>query len=343
MIASADENSYRIALETVAADENVDGVIVIYITPLNKDPLVIARIVADISTKTEKPILGVFMSREQIFGAINMMEVKERVPSYMFPESAAKAMAALYEYSIINKKTFKKEKTYEVDLASIREIINNAVSEGRDFLEMDEVAKILDMMNIPQPGWRVVRDTSELKELALNFPVVVKAMAPGLIHKSDVGAVVLGVKTIDDLEDTMAKLKETLSNNGYSVNGYFIQEMAPKGMEVIVGEKRYSSGPLIMFGLGGVFVEVLKDVAFGVTPMSEDDAMEMIKSIKGYKLLKGYRGEPARDIEKVKDTVLRISYLTHTIKEIDEMDINPLIAYEKGVMAVDARIKVKKE
>ncbi len=346
MIASATEESYDVALRVVARDPGVDGIIVIYVTPINRDPLVIARVVADVSTETQKPILGVFMGRKQIFDAIHSMKVRERVPAFMFPESAARAMKALYDFSKYREKVFNPPPVFDdVNLGRIREIVESSVrGKGGGWLGPVDVAEVLDALRVPQPEWRFI--PSDLPDPpagllgGIRFPVAVKAVAEGVVHKSDVGGVALGVQDLEDVAGKMEEMKKRYAEMGYTVEGFFVQEMAESGKEVIIGAKRYPMGPLLMFGLGGVFVEILKDVSFGVYPLSEVDANEMITSIKGYPILVGARGEKGVDVNALRNVLLRISYLVGNVKEIEELDLNPVIAREKGCAVVDARIKV---
>ncbi len=226
------------------------------------------------------------------------------------------------------------------------EIIVNAINEGRKKLLEHEAMKLLELYNIPIARYGFARDEEEAVKIAkdIGYPVVLKIVSPDISHKTDVGGVVVGVKNDEEVKDAFRKILSNVKNAtpNARISGILIQEMAKPGfLEVIVGATRDPIfGPVVMFGLGGIFVEVLKDVSFRVAPLMPEDADEMIREIKSYRILEGYRGMPPRDIEAVKDIILKVSKLMLELEKVQDIDLNPIMLYAKGEGAkvVDARV-----
>jgi acetyl-CoA synthetase (ADP-forming) len=198
-------------------------------------------------------------------------------------------------------------------------------------------------IGIPITNFELAKNESEALEFAetIGFPVVLKIVSPDILHKSDVGGVVVGIKNTEEVKDAYGKILENVEKNAPKarIEGIMVQEMAPSGTEVIVGcTKDPQFGPAIMFGLGGIFVEVLKDVTFRIAPITEDEAAEMISEVKAYPLLKGYRNTPPADLKAIVKILLSTSKLVMDHMEIKELDLNPIIVYEKGAKTVDVRI-----
>ncbi len=196
---------------------------------------------------------------------------------------------------------------------------------------------------IPVTKFELAKSEDEAVKFAkaIGFPTVLKIVSPDIIHKSDIGGVILSLKNAEDVRKGYNSILQNVRKHDPKarIAGILVQEMAPPSTEVIVGAiKDPQFGPAIMFGLGGVFVEVLKDVTFRVAPISEDDACEMISGVKAYPLLKGYRNTPPADIEAITKILLNTSRLVTDHMQIKELDLNPVIVYEKGAKAVDARI-----
>jgi acyl-CoA synthetase (NDP forming) len=196
---------------------------------------------------------------------------------------------------------------------------------------------------IPVTAFMIAKTEEEALKLAedIGYPVVLKIISPDIIHKSDVGGVVINLKTPEEVKEAYRKIltKAKKHKADAEITGILIQEMAPKSTEVIVGAtKDPQFGPALMFGLGGVFVEILEDVTFRIAPITEKDAIEMITEVKAYPLLKGYRGQPPADIGAITSILLNTSRLVVDYPEIKELDLNPIMVYEKGAKTVDARI-----
>ena len=223
------------------------------------------------------------------------------------------------------------------------EIINKAYKNKRKFLLEPEAKTVCMEYDIPVTKFKVAKNEAEAVKFSkeLGYPVVLKVVSPDVIHKSDVGGVIVNLKTTEDVKNAYKQILENVKNHKpkAKIVGVLIQEMAPSSTEVIVGAiKDPQFGPALMFGLGGIFVEVLKDVTFRVAPVTEDEAREMITEVKAYPLLKGYRNLPPADIETIVKIIQNTSRLVMEHQEIKELDLNPIMVYEKGAKTVDARI-----
>ena len=222
-------------------------------------------------------------------------------------------------------------------------LLSQAFKEGRKSLLETEAKTVCIEYGIPVTKFELARSEEEATKFAkaVGFPIVLKIVSPDIIHKSDVGGVIVGLKNADDVRQGYNRILQNVKkhNPRARIVGVLVQEMAPASTEVIVGAiKDPQFGPAIMFGLGGVFVEVLKDVTFRVAPITQDDACEMISEVKAYPLLKGYRNTPPVDIDAITKILLNTSRLVTDHMEIKELDLNPVIVYEKGAKTVDARI-----
>jgi acyl-CoA synthetase (NDP forming) len=222
-------------------------------------------------------------------------------------------------------------------------ILSRASEEGRKSLLETEAKMVCIEYGIPVTKFELAKSDEEAVKFAsaIGFPTVLKIVSPDIIHKSDIGGVIVGLKNPDDVRQGYNRILQNVKKHDPKARivGVLVQEMAPPSTEVIVGAiKDPQFGPAIMFGLGGVFVEVLKDVTFMVAPITEDDACEMISEVKAYPLLKGYRNTPPADIEAITKILLNTSRLVIDHMEIKELDLNPVIVYEKGAKTVDARI-----
>jgi acetyl-CoA synthetase (ADP-forming) len=228
-----------------------------------------------------------------------------------------------------------------------REIIKNALNEGRTKLLEHEAFQVIKYYGINSPDVVVVNNGEEAKNLAdkIGYPVALKIVSPDISHKSDVGGVKLNLKSPEEVGravDEMLKTVKTKAPNARLV-GVLMYRMAPQGLEVIVGGVRDGIfGPVVMFGLGGIFVEVLKDVSFRVSPIRMEDALEMLREIKSYKVLEGYRGQPPVNKNAIAEIIVKTSKLLEENPEIESIDLNPVMAYPDSAMAVDARIILKK-
>jgi acyl-CoA synthetase (NDP forming) len=233
-----------------------------------------------------------------------------------------------------------------VDLNKTPTIISQARREGRKALLETEAKAICMEYAIPVTTFKLAKSEEEATEFAgqIGFPVVLKIVSPDILHKSDAGGVMVNLKSAVEVQSAYGKILENAKkyNSAAKIVGVLVQEMAPQSTEVIVGAiKDPQFGQTLMFGLGGIFVELLKDVTFRVAPITQEDAHEMVMKVKAYPLLKGYRNTPPADIDAIISVLLNTSKLVMDYPEIKELDLNPIMAYEKGAKTVDARIILK--
>ena len=228
---------------------------------------------------------------------------------------------------------------------SVAEVIDKARSQGRAVLSEIESKQVLEEAGIPVARARLASTAKEAAQAAesLGFPVVLKIVSPDVTHKSDVGGVKLGLSSATDVEAAFGEIVSSVKQRqpDARIEGVAVQKMAAQGTEVIVGmSKDPQFGPVLMFGLGGVFVEVLKDVAFRIVPLEPRDARQMVREIKGFPVLEGVRGQEPADLEALEKLLLGVSEFVEAHPEVEELDLNPVFAYRDGALAVDARMVV---
>ena len=353
MIASASADSYRRAMGIILADPGVDMVMVINVSPLLTSPDdVLEAVSAGAAAEGEdgKPVLAVMMATEDFYERVKMEP--SHPPVFAFPEPAARALRTLSRYAAWRRQPHDEEPPrFDTDDEAVAELLAT-VDDG--YLDPADAMRVLDHYGIPQAGWRQVPvesnqegDRSAGVEAAvaaageLGYPLAVKAVAPKLIHKSDVGAVVTSLEDESELRDALAGIASRMDDAGHDLSGFLLQEMVTGGREVIFGistDPRF--GPLLMFGLGGRYVEVFKDVRFGVTPLDAVEAREMIRGIRGVKLLEGVRGDEPVDFDRLEEVLLRLAQLAQRHPRVRELDVNPFLAAPEGGKAVDVRIRV---
>jgi acetyl coenzyme A synthetase (ADP forming)-like protein len=352
MVASAGPDSYRQTIGTVLASPDVDSLIVIYI-PVDRGD---TKPFADaIRTGIEegraaggegKPVLACLMTR-----AMRQEPLKTRdevIPVYSFPEAPAMALSRCAAYA-----EWKAEPPgtvpgfVDTDVKAARYIVREALKQrGNGWLNPDEIRAVLKAYGIPQPSGAIARTADDAVRIAVRvgFPVAVKLVSSTILHKSDVGGIRLNVTSEEEVRQAF-DVMQTASMKATSLpaEGVLVQRMTTGGIELISGITNDPLfGPLLAFGLGGVNVGILNDVQFRVTPLTDVDARQMIQGIRGFRLLKGYRGHAPADIDAIEEVILRLSRMAEEIPEIAEMDLNPLIALApgQGCSAVDARIRV---
>lgn len=357
MIATAGAAEYERTTNAVMQDPNVDAVIVIY-TPAgmastDEVATAIRHGVTDAiaAGAADKPVLACIISGRDIPPALSGYENGagdgRPIPVYRFPEPAAQALARAAKYA-----EWRQQPPGHIpDLANVnaeaaRAVAREAIrARGGGWLTPQEIGRLLGAADITLPAFDVVATAAEAAAASerIGFPVVVKLVAPKMTHKSDAGGVVLNLRSADAVrgacEQILARVPE-----GIEVDGFLVQQMVSGGAEVIVGVVDDGNfGPLVGFGMGGTAVEVLNDVAFRITPLTDVDAQEMVRSIRSLPLLQGYRGRPPADLEAVEDLLLRISWLVEAVPEIAEMDANPVkvMAPGEGLALVDLRVYVR--
>ena len=347
VIAAGGPDSYRVAMDAVLSDKNVDGVIVIFVPPIVVDHRAVIRAIVEMIAKhhNNKTVLGCFMGTPDGIAGLEEM-AKHKIPIYTFPESAAKAMWAMTRYRKWIERPEGKIVDFKVKKDRVRRIADAAAKLRREIIIGEEALEILDAYGIGVARSMKANSQQDMKKTAskLGFPLVMKIDDPNIIHKTDVGGVVTDLRNQAELDDAFRKMKEKFSRPGKKFIGVILQEMVKSGVETIMGmHDDPSFGPLLMFGLGGIYVEVMKDVAFKIHPLTDYDAEEMIRSVKGYPLLTGFRGSPAVDLKILEKTLLRLSLLASDFPIFESFDVNPFIASKKTgkSKAVDARFVLK--
>lgn len=347
MIASAGLEHYMRTLETVIADENVDMIMVIYLPFMGLKDIDVAEALMETKAKhPEKPIVGVFMTTSDFFTKISDMDVN--MPFFMYAEEAVDGFKRLDQQRKWMQRPEGKIPCYDVDRAKVEKIIKQSLSEGRDQLTTLESIDVLQAYGIRACKYGLATNEEEVVTLGkeIGYPVVMKMTSKTTSHKTDVGGVRVNIQSEEQLREEYKDLIAKLTEKGLieGLEGVIIQEMVKGSREMVCGIATDPQfGPMLMFGLGGVFIEVMKDVTFRMAPLSDIDAKEMITSVKSYELLEGARGTKPAQIDQIQETLLRLSQLVSDFKFIDELDINPLLISEKtgeGI-AVDGRIKVR--
>ena len=344
MIASAPLEHYRRTVETVLADPEVDMVMVIYLPFLGLKDIDVAQALMEIrAAHPEKPIVGVFMTTSEFFSKLSEMQVT--VPFYMYSEEAADAMKRLNDQRLWMARPEGEFPELPEDTNRVMQIFRTAANDGRCELTTRESLDVLDAagVRICRSGMAHSEDEAVAVAEKTGYPVVMKMTSKTTSHKTDVGGVRVGIASEEDLRREYRDLIGKLEAKGLleGLEGVLIQEMVKSKRELVTGIATDPQfGPMVMFGLGGVFVEVLKDVAFRLAPLTDIDAKDLIHSVKCVKLLEGARGFTPAQMDKVEETLLRISQLAHVHRFVKELDINPLMISDKDgePIAVDARI-----
>jgi acetyl coenzyme A synthetase (ADP forming)-like protein len=335
---------FELALQLVIDDPKVDGIIVIVTPQAMTEIAATAHAVGRMSKQADKPILGCFMGESRINAGIDALW-EYGVPNYPYPERAADALAALSAYRKEQERRIFGVVPIDVDKTPVRELFDRVRSEGRVSIGDSEAWEVLKAYGFNVPRSRLAATPEEAVDIAEEFgyPVVMKIASPDILHKTDVGGVKMNLRSPGDVRDAFDLMIYRAGRYvpGARVWGCQVQEMVFGGREVLLGMSRDPQfGPLVAFGLGGIYVEALKDVSFRVAPFSPREADEMIREIRAYRLLEGVRGEAPADHMAMVDALLRISQLVTDFPEIVELDINPLMVFEegRGAMAIDMRL-----
>jgi acetyltransferase len=345
IIGHATAEQYRAALELVLADPGVDlGVALSAPHPILRYAD-LARVVAEAKERFGKPIAVSFMAGELGEEAEEVLR-RAGIPSFFDPARAVRALSALVKYAEIRARSRTPPPRFPVDLPKARKILKSAEEKGRVRLGL-EAMELLSAYGIPVAKGGVAKTAEEARKIAeeIGKPVAIKILSPEITHKTEVGGVRLSVppQEADRVAwELLNAFRKTFP--GIPMDGVYVQEMLPPGREVILGMVRDPTfGPLLMFGLGGIYVEVLRDVAFGVAPLSREEAEEMVRLIRGAKILLGVRGQPPVDLAGLVDLILRLSQMSVENPEILELDLNPVMCYPERVVAVDVRMTIAEE
>lgn len=341
VLATGTGDHYKACLEAMMEDDNFDCVLVNFVTPFFVDCESIARAIAEVNAKKIKPIVCNLMTDLKQWAGTAAILKAGGVPCFALPGEAARALGALVAYrNLLDREPGTVQTFSGVDKAGAAAIVDKAKSDGREMLNAREVYGILDAYGIAAADCKLVNDADSAVQAAeaIGYPVVVKADSAEVIHKSDMGGVAVNLQDAAAVKAAVEKMKSGINASDLS---FLVQKMVPGGQEVILGAKAEEDlGHLIMFGLGGIFVEVLKDVVFELTPVTDAEADEMISGIKAAAILDGVRGQKGVDKKTLAEMIQRLSMLVSDIPEIKELDLNPVLAFEDKVIAVDARIGI---
>jgi len=349
VIGDATHERYETAIRHTLMDPNVDGAIVILSPQAMTDVIETAQIVPRVVKGIDKPVLCAFMGIVDVSEGINYLE-NHGIPNYQFPEAAVRAMASMAFYGNLLRLERRQVRRVAADRDSAAAIIKARLADKDSYyMPEHEANELLQCYGFPVLKTILLKDASDVKRATeeVIFPAAMKISSPDIVHKFDVGGVRLKIKTPEEAQQAFEEIIENAKKSKPSakIDGVIIERMAKGGVEVILGAVRdHKFGPICMFGLGGTFVEAIKDVTFRLAPMWEISAEIMIRSIKTYEILKGVRGAPPCDIDSIKDCILRLSQMLTDQPEIAELDINPLIVYPEGqgCVVADSRILLKK-
>jgi acetyltransferase len=350
VLGDARADRFQFALDAVSSDRNVDGLMVVLTPQAGTEIEATAKTVCMKASEIDKPILACFMGEKRMRVGIDIL-VKHGIPNYPFPNRAALAFKAIAEYEAFLNRPNPHYTTFKVDKSTVCSVIERARQEGRVTIGDAESRDILSAYDLPIPKSKLAETPERAVEIAdqIGYPVVLKIASPDILHKTDVGGVKVDLKNGEQVQDAFELM--TYRANRYLpaaiLWGCLVQEMVPLGnLEVLVGMNRDPQfGPLVTFGLGGIYVETLKDVTFRIAPFTKLDAENMLNEIQASALLDGVRGKPQVDKEAIVDTLLRIGQLVQDFPEILELDINPLTVFPKdrGAMAIDMRLVLAEE
>ncbi|HEY8467625.1 MAG TPA: GNAT family N-acetyltransferase [Solirubrobacterales bacterium] len=343
MIATATADQYREAIRIMAASEGIDALIVIFVRPLLTRSEDVAASVREAAAELprEIPLQAVFMSPEDHASG----EATEGIPTYAFPESAAVALARVHEHVRWRARPVEPPVRFaDARTEEAAATLAQALEEGREWLGFDRLEALLSAHGLPLARSRLVLDADAAVEAAreLGTAVALKAEGPGIVHKTDLGALELDLRDPDDVRAAAARIEASLERAGLHAERFLVQEMIPAGVELLVGVVLDETfGPVVACGTGGTEAELRSDVAVRLTPLTRYDAREMLRSLQMYPLLTGYRGAPPADVGAVEELLLRTSAMVEAHAEIAELDLNPVIAGPHGAVIADARVRVE--
>jgi acetyl coenzyme A synthetase (ADP forming)-like protein len=346
ILGDATAERYEKALYAVVQDDKVNGILVLLTPTAVVDVDGTAKAIANIAHLIDKPVLTSFMGKKSVESGSKIL-MKYHVPNYSYPEHAVSSLNVMYKYNIWIKSPEKVYPRIEGLKEKAHDIFERVKEEKREHLRDSEVYEVLNAYGFLQPRSLLARTSEEAVAAAkgIGYPVVMKIVSPQVIHKSDIGGVRINVNSKKEIENTFFDITTRVRNviPTAHIHGVMIQEMISGGKEVIIGITRDTQfGHMIMFGLGGIYVEVLKDVSFRIVPLSKEDAYEMIRETKVFPLLRGVRGEAEADTEAIENSLLILSQMALDFPQIIEAEINPLLVKKRGegVVAIDARFTI---
>jgi len=345
MVAGAGAKEYKMTLETIKKDNRFDIIIPIFVPPVICDELEVAQNIVEALADTDKSVYGCLLGSGESTLGIEYLK-QHKIPVFIYPEAIAKTLTTTRSYKAWLKRPQGQFLTFDVDSARVKKIIKKTVKGKEGSIVGEEALEILQAYGIQVAGYRYASNAEEALAVVkdISYPVVMKIASPAILHKTEIGGVIVDLRSDDEMKNAFNELKkrvgELKKGEHFSVA---IQQMVSGAMETIIGMTTDPSfGPLMMFGLGGIYVEVMKDVAFRINPLTDQDTKEMIQSLKSYPLLTGFRGSPSVDLAYVEETLLRLSQLVRDFDCFVEIDVNPFIVSpdKKNCKAVDARFIV---
>ncbi len=346
MIASATAEDYERSLRLLLADETIGSVLVLFVTPIVTAALDVARAVTRVAEGSPKPVAACFMGSQGVPEALEHLR-QHGVVTYAFPEAAAAALARAARYGVYRERVPALLPPLSVDRSAAQGVLAEQLQEetGARWLSPERVRRLLEAYGIPTPRQAVAHgvDDAVSKAGRVGYPLVFKLVSSTILHKSDVGGVRVGLRDEQELRAAYAELEARLAALGRAgeLEGVLLQELVTGGVETFVGATRDEQfGHLVGFGLGGLQVELLRDVVFRAAPVSADDATDMLGAIRGKALLEGFRSGPVVKKAALVELLLRVSQLVEEHPELVELDLNPVIATPTGAIAVDARIRM---
>jgi acetate---CoA ligase (ADP-forming) len=344
VVATAGGPQFRAALDVLLEDEDIDSIFINFVTAPFTDTDAVAQEIVAVNRQGKKPLVCNFMtdlSQERYQKTMRILK-EGGVPFYANPTDAAKVLGALSRYGRLQRRDIGQPETFsDIDAAKARSVIEQAQQAGRSILSATDVYTIFEAYGLPVAKWSVVDSAAAAVQAAdrIGYPVVVKVDSEEIDHKSDMGGVVINLKDADAVRAAVEKMQGALGKFGKL--RFLVQKFLPGGRELIIGATaEHGLGHLVMFGLGGIYVEILKDVVFKIAPVTRYEAQEMLDSIKTAALLDGIRGEKGVDKAQIVQLIQRISLLLTDLPMIQEMDLNPIMAFEDAVYAVDGRIRI---
>jgi acetate---CoA ligase (ADP-forming) len=346
LVGDAQADRYELALQALQ-DESVDCSLVLLTPQAMVDLKKVAETIATVGPRTGKTILTSILGLTDITPAVEVLE-SNNIPHYIFPESAVRALAAMYEYQRWITRPRTQVRHFDIDTKKAQEILSNAKRAGLTNLPQDDALKILGIYGLPVIKTESASSREEAVAAAkrIGFPVAMKIVSPDVIHKIDVGGVRLDLGNEEDASRAYDEIQRNVLSHlpNARIEGVLVQEYLTGGAETIVGIHRDPKfGPLLMFGLGGIYVEVYRDVSFRLAPIRELSATNMIGEIRGSKILQGFRGQPPSDSNAIVECIQRLSQLSMELPDVIELDVNPLVALDHGCRALDARIIISSD
>jgi acetyltransferase len=341
VLATAGPDHFAAAINALLDDDGIDAVFLNFVTPFFVDTLGVAREIADANRRSHKPIVATVMTEKKGWAETLQTIRDSGVPAYDMPETGARVLAAMGRYAAVSRRSGEPPRVFsDTDATRARSIVESARRGGKSALAADKVYELLTCYGVPVAAYALAGDVGECLRAAdeLGYPVVLKVVAESIIHKTESDGVVLDIRDAEALRQQAEEMAARFAN---ASPRYLLQRQIGEGREVIVGAKAMEQlGHLVMFGLGGIYVEVLKDVSFRIAPVNEREARQMIEALQTYPLLSGVRGQAGVDTAALVEIIQRVSQLVTDNPDIRELDINPLIALQQGAVAVDVRVLV---